>query len=440
MKVLVQNIYASSKFAKVREWSSLITITASTQVIVQVLGFICGIIIIRLLSTEEYAFYTLANTMLGTMVMLADSGITNGLMAEGGKVWQNKKRLGVILITGMCLRKKFGIYSLIVTTPILAYLLLNHGAGWYTSCLIMIAVIPAFYASLSDSFLEIAPKLHQDIKPLQKNHIVVSVTRLVLSALSIYLLPFTFIALLANGISRMYGNYKLIKISSMYASDTEAPDLAIEKRVMKSVKRTLPNVIYYCISGQIIIWLVSFLGTTSSISQIGALGRVNVIFTFFTVLFTTLVIPRFSRMKNEKYILLRPFILSQLSVVLINVFLLVVVWAFSEQLLWVLGNNYRGLNYELLLFSISSGLGFMIGVCSQLTVSRGWYMSPIFMIGVNICSTVISIKLFDISSLIGVLYLSIMTSITAYLLVLAYALLSIFKVKEQPSSSLINEF
>ena len=61
------------------------------------IGMLSGIIVIRLLTTEEYAFYTLANTMLGVMTVLTDSGIGAGVTAEGGKVWKSPEKMGVFL-------------------------------------------------------------------------------------------------------------------------------------------------------------------------------------------------------------------------------------------------------------------------------------------------------------------------------------------------------
>jgi O-antigen/teichoic acid export membrane protein len=181
MKAIAQRITADPNYARLLEWGRLITITGGTQLVVQLTGFVSGIIIVRLLSTQEYALYTLANTMLGTMTMLSDSGIANGVMAEGGKVWQDKAAVGVVLSTGLKLRKKLGLISLAVTLPVLAYLLLTHGASWVATVLIIAAIIPAFFAALSDSLLEIIPKLHQDIKPLQRNQAEVSLGRMVLS-------------------------------------------------------------------------------------------------------------------------------------------------------------------------------------------------------------------------------------------------------------------
>src|SRR5690349_4585514 len=97
MKMLVQKSSIHPRYLRFYELSKLVTITGGAQALVQGAGLICGILIIRLLPTNEYAFYTLANTMLGTMTVLADGGISTGVMAQGGKVWQSKAELGTVL-------------------------------------------------------------------------------------------------------------------------------------------------------------------------------------------------------------------------------------------------------------------------------------------------------------------------------------------------------
>lgn len=87
----MQKQTAKQPLRRAGEWAKLIAITGSAQVMVQAIGFISGILVIRLLPTHEYALYTLANTMLGTMTLLADGGIATGVMSQGGKVWQDKQ-------------------------------------------------------------------------------------------------------------------------------------------------------------------------------------------------------------------------------------------------------------------------------------------------------------------------------------------------------------
>src|SRR5438270_1038562 len=117
----MERIYSGRNYTRAIEWGKLIALTGSAQILVQGLGFICGIFIIRMLPTKEYALYTLANTMLGTMTILADGGIATGVMFRGGRVWNDRQKLGKVLATGLDLRKKFAIGSLLIALPVLFY-------------------------------------------------------------------------------------------------------------------------------------------------------------------------------------------------------------------------------------------------------------------------------------------------------------------------------
>lgn len=434
------NITRTQPYARVLEWIRLVLLTTAGQAIVQVTGFISGIIIIRLLTTEEYALYTLANTFLGTMTMLADSGISSGVLAQGGKVWQNRQELGVVLATGLHLRRRFGLLTLITITPMMVYFLSVHGAAPLTIVLIVAAVIPAFFAALSDSILEMPPRLHQDIRPLQRNQAEVSIGRLLLSALVLSVFPFTWLALLASSVPRIYGNFRLRRISGVFAAPAASPDAEVRKEVVKGVSRTLPIVIYHCISGQIAIWLVSILGTTANVSELGALGRIAILFNVFTVLFSTLIVPRFSRMENRRGALLRSFALIQGVLLLVSLGLMLGVWIFSGQILWVLGDQYAGLTTELLLMGLLSCSGLLAGISSQLVISRGWFIRPYYLIGINFSATVLSLTVFQIRTLTDILYFNTILTAISYLLALGYGLHSIYRKTEaggdpQPSIS-----
>src|SRR6476620_8569895 len=126
MNAVARRLYTSPYFSKIIEWTKLISITGSSQLLIQGVGLVSGIFVIRLLSTQEYGLYTLGNTMLGTMLVLGDSGISTSVMAQGGKVWQNREKLGSVLVSGFNLRKKFAMVSLLIAIPILLYLLIHH--------------------------------------------------------------------------------------------------------------------------------------------------------------------------------------------------------------------------------------------------------------------------------------------------------------------------
>lgn len=431
MKNILIKLKQHPKYDTVISWGKLISITGSAQIMIQALGFASGILIIRLLPVQEYAFYTLANTMLGTMTVLADGGITTGVMAQGGKVWENKQKMGIVLATGLDLRKKFAIVSLLVSVPILFYLLLHNGASWITAILIALALIPAFYAALSDSLLEIIPKLNQAILPLQKNQVGVGVGRLVLSALTMFIFPFSFIAVLAAGIPRIWGNVGLRKIVYGMAAKEQQPDPAIRKEILKLVKRILPTSIYYCVSGQLTIWLISVFGNTTSLAQLGALGRLSVILTIFSAIIGTLIVPRFAKLAIDKYLLFtRFFQIMGLLMALLSIIVLVV-YLFPTPILWLLGNAYEGLAFELVLSIISSCIGLLGGIVFSLYSSRGWAMSPILLILINLLAIIGFASFLDLSSLRGVLYFNIALGLVALAQTVVFCMYNILLIKKE---------
>lgn len=429
MKDKLVQLKQHPKYDTVLNWSKLISITGGAQIILQAIGFISGILIIRLLPVEEYALYTLANTMLGTMTVLADGGISTGVMAQGAKVWQDKEKLGVVLVTGLDLRRKFAISSLIVATPILIYLLLHNGASWLTAMLIVASLIPAFFAALSDTLLEIVPKLHQDILPLQKNQVVVGVGRLLLTGFTIFIFPWTFVAILASGIPRIYGNIRLRKIAHRFVDKNQQTDSVIQGEIMQMVKRILPGAIYYCVSGQITIWLISIFGKTESVAQLGALGRFAILLSLFNVLIATLVIPRYARLLENKALLLNRFMQILFSLIILSCFIVCLVYLLSDQLLWVLGKNYYGLKSELILSIAGTCIGLIGGVSFSLYTSRGWAINPLFSISISLMSIGIGAFFFNVATLNGVLIFNLFLAVIQVVLHGGYCLMKIINIK-----------
>lgn len=425
MRQIIQTLSTHPRYAQVIEWGKLISITGGAQILIQGIGFISGILVIRLLPTQEYAFYTLANTMLGTMTILADGGISTGVMSQGGKVWKDREKLGAVLVTGMDLRKKFALGSIIISTPILFYLLRSHDASWLMSFLLIGSLIPAFFTTLSGGLLQIAPKLRQDILPLQKNQIGSNLGRLVLLGLTLFIFPWAFVALVAAGLPQIWANINLRKISLTYADWHQKIDLSVQKNILTIVKKILPGAIYYCISGQITIWLISVYGSTTAIAQIGALGRLAMVLSLFSMLFHILFVPRFTRLPPKRYLLLKRYGLVYLILVVISISIIGVAQSFSSQFLWILGKQYSGLTHELFLQIIGSCLNMIVGVSFVLNSSRGWIMNPILGIMIGLTGVLTGILLFDVSTLTGVLYFNIFTGVIGVTAYITYGLVSI---------------
>jgi O-antigen/teichoic acid export membrane protein len=420
MKALIHRMFANPAYAKLFEWAKLITISGLGQILVQVVSFISGIIIIRLLPTSEYAFYTLANVMLGTMAVLADGGIVDSVMSQGGKAWMDRNWLGAVMVTGLDLRKKFALGSLCVALPVLIYLLLHHGASLQMTILIVLSIIPSFFIELSSKILEIAPKLRQDIFPLQKNQVVLNLGRLAILGLTIFAFRFSFVAILAVAVPQVWYNIRLRQMSTKYANKDQPSNPVIRKSILKIVKRTMPGSIYYCFSGQITLWLISIFGSTENLAKVGALSRLAMVLNVFTVIFSTLVVPRFARLEANKNLLLTRFFQVQLSLLVIGIFITFAVLIFPSQVLYVFGKNYSSLTSEVVIITLGSCISMMAGITYTLSLSRGWVLHPSISITCNILTQLTLLYIFDLSKIQNVLWFSVITNIVAYVMLFIY--------------------
>ncbi|MEO6221212.1 MAG: polysaccharide biosynthesis protein [Ginsengibacter sp.] len=429
MKVLTKRI-GNNNYLRVIEWSKLISVAGFTQILVQIAGLICGILVIRLLPPHQYALYTLANTMLGTMIILADGGIATAAMSQGAKVWMEHEKLGTVIVTGLRLRKIFALISLPLSLCALFYLLLHHGATWLLSFLIIISIIPTFYMLLHAGILEISPKLRQEIIQLQKIKVVTNIGRLAILSLTIFTFPFAVIALLATSLPQVWANSRYKKISSKYADLDQNIDPIVQKNILKMVRRLLPEAIYYCLSGQIAIWLISVFGSTTSVAQIGALSRLGVILSFFSILFASLIAPRFARLPNYPKTLLTRYLQILACLIILCAIIVGMVWMFSSQILWLLGSPYFGLNKELVLMTISSCLSLLYGAAFLLGTYRSWVINPVIFISVSIITTICAVLAMDVSSLQNIIILNIFVTLTQLLMLTLFNIIKIFRAND----------
>ncbi|MDM4018946.1 lipopolysaccharide biosynthesis protein [Roseiconus lacunae] len=391
MLTRLQSIPHASRLAN---WGRLLSVTVSGQIAVQAIGFLCGIMVIRLLSIEQYALYTLANTMLGTMGSLADSGVTTGVISQGGKVWEDRGRLGAVLSTGMALRRKFAAICIIFSIPILVMLFQKHGATWWESSAMIVAIIPAFLIALSTKLLEVAPKLHQCITPIQKTQVGSGLIRFVLTTLFLLALPIGALAVLATGLSQLFCNWRYRKLSGRYVDHDTSEDPVVRSEILRIVKRSLPGTFYIAFLGQLNIWLISFFGTTDAVAQIGALGRLVLVIAVIQSVFSILIVPRFSRLPLESNLVAQRFIQVQALLWICGGSLVGAVSLFPNQLLWVLGSDYAGLNTELILMAVVCGITLVRFGIQSLNSARGYVLNPWVFMPLNLGIMTMAYSLF----------------------------------------------
>src|SRR5437764_14858586 len=122
---------------------------ALVQAAVQIIAFASGILLVRWLPQREYAFFTIANAMQATLMLLADIGISVGLISIGGRIWQDRHRFGELINTGLGLRRKLAAIAAIIVAPILYAMLTKNGASSIYALLLIVVVLAGFSLQLA---------------------------------------------------------------------------------------------------------------------------------------------------------------------------------------------------------------------------------------------------------------------------------------------------
>src|SRR5438067_7944436 len=138
------------------------------QAVVQIIAFSSGILLVRWFPQREYAYFTIANAMQATLMLLADIGISVGLVSIGSRVWQDRHRFGELINTGLAVRKKLAAAAAIIVAPILYAMLTKNGASGTYTLLLIAVVLAGFSVQLAVDIYGVVPRLHSDIGRIQK--------------------------------------------------------------------------------------------------------------------------------------------------------------------------------------------------------------------------------------------------------------------------------
>ncbi len=413
-------------------WFRLLARFASAQMVIQVLGFLSGILLVNYLPKADYAWFTIANTLVATMSMLADSGVSGALSAVGGTVWQDDAKFGSLIRTALTLRRKLALGSVLVVTPIFVWMLANNHAPAATIAVVVPVALVGLSLQLTAAVLGTVISLRQEIRRMQFVGVVAALLRLALFAPACLLFINVSVAVTIGTIVVALQVWLLRRWVST-SVELHAPESAdYRSRILAVVKKQAPLTIFYCLQGNIIIWLISIFGSPQRVAEIGALGRFALLFTLISSVLNGIVVPRFARCQDPG-ILRRRYWQVAITFAILAGSLVALSAAFPRPLLWVLGSKYANLEHEVWLMMLSAASGGMFISLVSLTYSKGWIVPATISIPLEIVVQLVLILIFDISTVRGVLWIGVFTPLP---LTLMNVIIAHLEIKKVPSPSL----
>jgi O-antigen/teichoic acid export membrane protein len=395
---------------------------AFVQAMVQLVGFASGILLVRWLDQNEYAYFTIANTMQGTINVLADMGISIGLMSIGGRVWHDRHRFGQLINTAQHFRRRLGVLAILVVTPILYWLLTRNGASNIYAAVLIGAILLGLLVQFSLGVLSVVPRLRSDVSRIQTIDLTGAITRLIVLLGCAFLLLNAGVAVLVGSMAFLL-QYWMLRKYAAGVIDLNAPENAEDRAAMIGfIKNQAANAVFYCLQGQVTVFLISFFGSrATSVAEVGALGRLAMIFAVLGQVLTNIFVPAFARCQNAAKLRLQYFAIVA-GVAGCCAAVLAAAAFFPNQFLFVLGSKYSHLQRELLLMVAGTVLYVLTGALWFLNASKAWVAGAWLYIPLTLATQVALIPYTDFSNVRQVLIFGVISAVPNLLLnmVLSY--------------------
>jgi O-antigen/teichoic acid export membrane protein len=389
---------------------------ALVQGAVQIIAFSSGILLVRWLPQREYAFFTIANAMQATLMLLADIGISVGLVSIGGRVWQDRHRFGELIKTGLALRRRLAAVVVFIVAPILYVMLTKNGAPSSYALVLIVVILAGFSIQLAVDIYSVVPRLHSDIGRIQKIDFICATVRLLLILGLVYLFATAGLAV-AIASATFLLQYFLLRAYAAKVVDLKANENAEDRReIVRLIKSLAANALFYCLQGQITVFLISFFGRqAASVAEVGALGRLAMIFTVLMNMLTNIFVPAFARCQDKRKL---RYLYAGIAGVVILFCAIVLGGAalFPDQFLFVLGNRYTHLHHELLLMIGVAVITALSGTLWLLNASKAWIAGSWLYIPLTLATQIALIPFTDFSSVAGVLTFNLISIAPSLLL------------------------
>ena len=343
----------------------------SGEGILQVLQAVNGLLLVWLLSVEDFAVYAVFTAAMGFASHMLGFGITPTIISLVGMDFQDKAKVGRYLMAGSSLR----LWMLLIVSPlglaILWFSSLKIGIPVTSIVLLSGLLVGANYLS-SQIDLFCAPlQMLGRVGTLYRCLALGEVVRILLTLLlwAAHLLSVGS-AVVASVIVLAISYGSLLIMTRSHFLKPCIPPLKERQQLVDLVLPSLPNALFGAFQGQIMIFISAMLGNTQQIAAVGALGRLARLVSFLSAANPMIVGPAFAKMSEAAFWRRLPFILLAAS--LISCCIAFSGFFFPELLIKIIGEKYRHLASVVWLVTLGSGLIYFLNVLGTMRTFRRW--------------------------------------------------------------------
>lgn len=411
-------------WARIKQWSWLFSEYASAQVVIQALGILAGLWLVNLLPVREYALYTFAMSIFAFLSVFSDLGVGSALLffrretriagaAFAPYVRAAYKIRYALLAVGLCA----GLAFMATLGP-------ERGFGYAEIAAVGAILVAAVWAQIGSSIAVLQLRLEGLYRGSYLAEACANAVRLlVVAAMWLAAAPVAWLAMMAGAAGALASRAVAARAlrgaaHAPSAISSQQPQRAPLEGIVRYVLPMLLSAAYFSIQGPLTVWLSAYFAGTQSVAEIGALGRLGLIFGLLSGFMGTVLIPRLSVVTDEAHYL-RRYLQFWAVLAIFGAGVIALAWAVPDWLLWLLSESYAGLGDAVLIVAISAVLASWGGYVVGINNARGWVRLQPAAVVVFAATQIWLIVVLDLSSTIGVLYYGLWSSLAGLLLQVA---------------------
>ncbi len=385
---------AAPASSRLRRWFKLLSAYFSAQALTQLLGLSAGLVLVRTMPVRQFALYTLALSVVTFFTFVSDLGSTSSLLyffhRTGGPARPNGAapaaaaemngpgEFPLYLAAVRSLRSTaflVGAAAVLVALPRAAA---AQGFAGRDIALATAGVLVCAWFQIRSSLGVLVLRLLDRYGQSYRAEIAGGGVRLAAAGtMALTSVLYAWLAVAANAaaialtalLARPRGDAKAAAAAATPPSrQTLAP---YRRRVLRYLLPTLPSALYFSIQTPLVVWLSATFGSARNIAEVGALSRLGLALALFSNLSATVLLPRLSRIHDERHYRMR-FLQFGALLAAIAAAMWLVAAAIPHLLLTILGEHYRGLDSELGLVVASAGITLVSGYLVGVNLARSW--------------------------------------------------------------------
>lgn len=380
------------------------------QGLTQFIQLLTGFVIIRALAKEDYAVYTLIMAISATTHVLVQFGAGQALTGLLGSVKTNLEAMGRFILAGRFYRNRIIPVAIIFLLPILYLASAKLELSGYFPVFLWLCLSVSVFFRTEVAIFRPVLLVHRELRKIYTLGVLGGMLRLGCILLAYSLGVFTVgWAIVLVALQTLFEGFFIRRQAQQRIRYSQSEtDISAEKTALK--QQTLPRApgyAFHAFESQVTIFILTVLGTTNSLAELGALSRIGVLFVIFNMMGSMLIAPYFSTIKAAQVHVWSLF--SIFGAALFFSLLACLVYLYPQPLLLLLGEGYQGLGFEVFLVVVGAGIStfgsLIFSICTARKYIFPWF--PFVDVAPVIVAMVVCFAFFDLSELVGVLYYGI---------------------------------